>query len=689
MLSSGGVTIADIVAIIRAEGVEEVERKLNGLGKKLNDTKAVMEKVGTAATVFGAALTATAGVAVKRAGDFERLQTRLVSIFGSVEKGSEAFRQLNELAAKTPFSLEGVIEAGSMLAAYLGRDRDQAVELTKDLADLAAYMGDDIAEAARAFGMAMAAGASGAEMLRRRGVLAAVADFARLKYGINDLTKLTLPEFRRVMIEAIRDPSLGIAGSTERLSKTFTGAWSNMTDALDRFAASMGQTLLPTVTGALRLMTRFLDALAAMPSGFKAVGAVVTVVVGGLSMLAGTVALLIPKVLGLATSLSSLGVTLGGLAAATGPIAAVALALGGIVAVHLSLVDAANRADAASIKFSQTQERLATTVARTKQEIDALRLAKLDLVVQSAAESGPSWLEQKLFGVKEAKPGAYALRRLREERQRLRRELAKASKEGAGEAGGEETTTFDQFLGARVRKFTEAQQRTIATMEAWGQKWQAAQDALLRQQEQMAERAEIPIIGPMLSPEQLQALEEKLAAQKAAIESTKQALAALEETALRVAQNIGEAFGQMAREGEKDIGQIIAALTKMIIKLLIVKALQLALPGFGGQFLGSVAMGFLGALGFDDPAADAKAWKFGIDFGRNFRAGMMQALNPAGASLAFAGATPVPVQVQVFEPGPMTSVRVVRSGLRRMSEFDRLDVQRLGLGRAGDRWNER
>ena len=44
------------------------------------------------------------------------------------------------------------------------------------------------------------------------------------------------------------DPVAGIQGSSERLSKTFTGAVSNMNDAITRFAASIGEKLLPALT---------------------------------------------------------------------------------------------------------------------------------------------------------------------------------------------------------------------------------------------------------------------------------------------------------------------------------------------------------------------------------------------------------------------------------------------------------
>ena len=153
-------------------------------------------------------------------------------MFGSVEKGTKAFNTFNKIAATTPFTLQDVVEGGAALKAF-GAD---AEALIKPTADLAAFMGTTATEAASALGRAFAGGAGAADILRERGILQLVRDFK----GIDDLTKLSLPEFRQAIEDTLLDPASGIAGSTDKLAKTMVGLVSNLSDAFTRMGAAIG-----------------------------------------------------------------------------------------------------------------------------------------------------------------------------------------------------------------------------------------------------------------------------------------------------------------------------------------------------------------------------------------------------------------------------------------------------------------
>lgn len=180
---------------------------------------------------FGGAIAAVKGF-VDKAAQFEAVKTRLNAMFGSVERGTKAFNTFNKIAATTPFTLQDVVEGGAALKAF-GAD---AEALIKPTADLAAFMGTTAAEAASALGRAFAGGAGAADILRERGILQLVRDFK----GIDDLTKLSLPEFRTALEETLLDPASGIAGSTDKLAKTMTGLMSNLSDAFTRMSAALG-----------------------------------------------------------------------------------------------------------------------------------------------------------------------------------------------------------------------------------------------------------------------------------------------------------------------------------------------------------------------------------------------------------------------------------------------------------------
>lgn len=171
--------------------------------------------------------------AINTAAQFEAVKVRLNSMFGSVERGTKAFNTFNKIAATTPFTLQDVVEAGAALKAF-GTDSER---LIKPVSDLAAFMGVTATEAAQALGRAFAGGAGAADILRERGILQLVRDFK----GIDDLSKLTLPEFRKALEETLLDPASGIAGATDKLSKTTMGMMSNMADAFSRMSAAFGE----------------------------------------------------------------------------------------------------------------------------------------------------------------------------------------------------------------------------------------------------------------------------------------------------------------------------------------------------------------------------------------------------------------------------------------------------------------
>tara|TARA_R100000353_G_scaffold651_2_gene884 strand:- start:635 stop:2863 length:2229 start_codon:yes stop_codon:yes gene_type:complete len=200
---------------------------------------------------FGAALNAVRGF-IQTSMQFEAVKVRLNAMFGSVERGTAAFETFNEVAATTPFTLTDVVEAGAALKAF----GTNAEEMIKPTADLAAFMGVTATEAAQALGRAFAGGAGAADILRERGILQLVRDFK----GLDDLSKLTLPEFRDALTDTLLDPASGIAGATDALSKTMTGMVSNLADAVTRMGAGIGD--LINFRGAIQGMTGFFSTFA-------------------------------------------------------------------------------------------------------------------------------------------------------------------------------------------------------------------------------------------------------------------------------------------------------------------------------------------------------------------------------------------------------------------------------------------
>jgi len=191
--------------------------------------------------------------AINAAASFQSLQVRLTQLFGSIGEGRAAFQQFNAMAAKTPFALEDIVNAGAQFKAFGGDSR----ELLDEITDLAAFMGTTATEAANSLGRAFAGGAGAADILRERGVLNLVKSFA----GVEDLSKLTLPEFRKALIGAMQDPAIGIQGATEAMADTYVGKLSNMQDATQRMNAALGDVLMPAAEAAVIGMTNLANAV--------------------------------------------------------------------------------------------------------------------------------------------------------------------------------------------------------------------------------------------------------------------------------------------------------------------------------------------------------------------------------------------------------------------------------------------
>ena len=247
--------------LVQAE-VSKAIRNLDKLENQTDDTKqSASELTSTFKNLFGAAvLGAGARSIIQTASNFESLETSIIQLKGSTEAGQKAFQKFSNIAATTPFKLQSVVEAGVTVEAFGANSEDTLKAIT----DLAAYMRVDVVDAAGAFGRAFAGGAGAADVLRDRGVLTQV----KLKTGFDDLSKMTLPQFRQALIDTLTDPDGKIAGSTDVLAATFSGKVSNMQDAIDRLQDAIGSRLLGNlgnfalaVREAATDMTNFVDNL--------------------------------------------------------------------------------------------------------------------------------------------------------------------------------------------------------------------------------------------------------------------------------------------------------------------------------------------------------------------------------------------------------------------------------------------
>lgn len=339
----------EMVVRFKTEGADKTKNDIRKVERELDKTDQTADKLGSGglsklSSSFKALGVIVAGVAatfaafkgvtsiISTASEFESLETRLTSLYGSTERAAEAFEKFRVVAAKTPATLKEVVNAGATLKAF-GMDAENTLT---SLTDLASYMGVNVTEAAGAVGRAFAGGVGAADMLRERGIINLVAAFE----GVSDISKYTLPEFRRALLEAMQDPTAGIAGAADRLSKTFEGAKSNFEDTIDTIKAMLGKALLPELSPFINelgksltdLTPQLVPLVTALTELGKSIVPVLTSVAG---MLAQAFATLLPIIVNIISALTPLFGSISGIVGSFTPVIAGILKLVAVLSASL------------------------------------------------------------------------------------------------------------------------------------------------------------------------------------------------------------------------------------------------------------------------------------------------------------------------------------------------------------------
>ena len=197
--------------------------KVGPIANKTGELAGQALKAGFAAVVGAAGATGLFAKGVLEEGaQFETLSTRLTTLMGSAEDARDRMQELANIGKTTPFELPGIVEAEASLRGF-GVDAENV--LPKVL-DLSAALGLELSDAAGAVGRAFAGGAGAADVLRERGVLAAI----ELRTGIK-ATNMEIGQFREELLTTLEE----YEGGSARLAATLNGQVSNLKDSWGDF----------------------------------------------------------------------------------------------------------------------------------------------------------------------------------------------------------------------------------------------------------------------------------------------------------------------------------------------------------------------------------------------------------------------------------------------------------------------
>jgi len=227
------------------------------------DTKEFERGISGATKAIGALVTgAIATSIVKTTARFEDLNTTLGSVFGSANKGTQAFAAIQKIATKTQFGVEDLSKTFVKLASSGIQPTEK---LIKTFTDAAAVTTDQVGtlEAITDLFSRTVSGGLGLEELNRladRGVPA----FSILEEKLG-LTRLQISEFGKTAEGARKiTEALGqgieerFGGATEARLKNLSTSMSNFSIAIKNSQNAIGSGFAPVFTGMLNQITELI-----------------------------------------------------------------------------------------------------------------------------------------------------------------------------------------------------------------------------------------------------------------------------------------------------------------------------------------------------------------------------------------------------------------------------------------------
>ena len=243
----------------RIRAAEKAQKKMTG-GGMFSGFNASLFKSVTAANLATQAIQmmgqAVTGF-IQGAFEMETLTLQLEAFTGSAEGADAAFREFIEIAAKTPFDLKQVAQAGKIMMAF-GMDTETAIKATDQLGIVAAATNGDLNLMARNLGQISAQGQAYTRDLTQ---------FAIQGVPIWEQLSIVTGESVSSLKEMAREGKIGFKEVSDALSN-LTAEGSQFKEVADRMQETF-QGRLQRINGAVQMLQKeFIDTFNAIDSGF-------------------------------------------------------------------------------------------------------------------------------------------------------------------------------------------------------------------------------------------------------------------------------------------------------------------------------------------------------------------------------------------------------------------------------------
>lgn len=192
--------------------------------------------------------------AIKIAGDFEQTGIAFETMLGSVERGQQVLKDLDNFAKKTPFSIKGVQDNAKLLLA-VGIQADNLIPTMKSLGDVSAGLSVPLERLALNYGQVKSQGKLTGRELRDfaiAGVPLTAQLSKQLGVSTSAISKLVsagsigFPEVEKAFKDMSGEGGR-FANLMDKQNKSFLGQVNEMTESIQILARSIGQALIPII----------------------------------------------------------------------------------------------------------------------------------------------------------------------------------------------------------------------------------------------------------------------------------------------------------------------------------------------------------------------------------------------------------------------------------------------------------
>lgn len=192
-------------------------------------------------------------------GEFQQLEVAFTTLLQSKEKADTLMSQMVELAAKTPFDLQGVASGARQLLAY-GFAAEDVTDVLTRLGNVAAGLGLNLQDLTWLYGTTAVQGrlyTRDVMQFQSRGIDLAgelATQLGKTRAEISQMVtegKIGFPEVQKA-IESMTNEGGKFYNLMQEQSKTITGLISNLGDAVDMMFNDLGKSQEGVITGVLK-----------------------------------------------------------------------------------------------------------------------------------------------------------------------------------------------------------------------------------------------------------------------------------------------------------------------------------------------------------------------------------------------------------------------------------------------------